>query len=1146
MEIQAPLVMAVLVTCDPGPWFEETLGALAYQDYPNLTIVVVDAASSTDPSGRVAAILPEARVLRLATNIGYAPSTNAAVELTRGATHLLLCHDDVAPAPDAVRLMVEEAFRSNAGIVAPKLVAWDQPDRLLQVGMSVTRGGAPTPRVERGELDQEQHDSVREVFLAPGAFTLVRSDLFATLGGFDPEITSMGEDVDLCWRAHLLGARVVVAPQARVRHLEALSTGARHLSGSTSPGSTSPGSTSPGSTSPGSTSPGATVEQVALARRHQLRTVLKCYRVWSLARILPQLVVLWVIEVTIALFTHRSALAGALAGSWRWNFSRRKDLRTARSAVQAKRTLSDHALSYLQVGVVTGILERRQAPSAFGWPDWHQAWHPGPGQSQLHGAGVAGDREQGAIRESARPRLAGPGPTGVGTAKLASGGTFWVAVAWLAVLVLIVFGSRQLATSAFPAVGQLAPWPSWTTFLGHFVSGWRSSGLGASAPAPQAFAFIGLAGMLVLGHMGFLQHLAVLGTLPVGALGAWYLGRPLGSRWARTVTMVAYAVIPLPYGALGLGSWEVLVAYAAAPWVLRLLLEAMGLEPYDTRYRAARRTRPGALRVLGSTNNRSRRLGPVPRCGLSLAVLVALTSAVAPSEVVVVLICAIGLLAGSAFAGQSAAAVRSLVVAVLGVLGAVILSVPWTLGLLHPGPGLAALGGPGSVEPAGVGQLLALRIGGVGVTPLAWGLVAAALLPLLVGQGWRFAWASRCWGVAVACWLAAWLGGKGWLGVSIPTGVLLAAASAAIALCVGLGVVAFQTDLARFRFGWRQLASLLAAAGVLVGTFSFLGATVGGRWGLPTQDYNQVLSWMPACATGSGGSPCQLGGLQAVHGGAFRVLWMGNPEALPMGSWSIGPGLAFATSENGPPDATSLLPPGGQGGAHLLAQDVNLATGDLTSRLGHLLAPLAVRYIVIPTQLDPAPGALALPPPPSLLKALEVQEDLLQLPSNPSILVFANTAWAPGRAELTPAAAAESASVGPKAALNAPLAGSPPVLPGPAGASSFTGRIPSGTVYLSAGSSRWQLTQATGKVASAHPAFGWATTFDVTDPGLATLAFRTPILYLLVIAIDCIAWLLALFLLFIPRSRHRRGDGTGGIASRASQQLVTPPVRVGS
>ena len=35
-------------------------------------------------------------------------------------------------------------------------------------------------------------------------------------------MTFHGEDLDLCWRAHVAGARVVVAPAARVGHLEAL------------------------------------------------------------------------------------------------------------------------------------------------------------------------------------------------------------------------------------------------------------------------------------------------------------------------------------------------------------------------------------------------------------------------------------------------------------------------------------------------------------------------------------------------------------------------------------------------------------------------------------------------------------------------------------------------------------------------------------------------------------------------------------------------------------------------------------------------------------------------------------------------------------------------------------------------------------
>ena len=51
---------------------------------------------------------------------------------------------------------------------------------------------------------------------------LIRADLFRELDGFDETLSFHGEDVELCWRIHHSGARVVVAPSARVRHREEL------------------------------------------------------------------------------------------------------------------------------------------------------------------------------------------------------------------------------------------------------------------------------------------------------------------------------------------------------------------------------------------------------------------------------------------------------------------------------------------------------------------------------------------------------------------------------------------------------------------------------------------------------------------------------------------------------------------------------------------------------------------------------------------------------------------------------------------------------------------------------------------------------------------------------------------------------------
>jgi len=249
----------VVVAHDPGPWFEETMAAIADQDYPNLSILVVDAASAEEVKPRVGRSAPGAFVRRLAENAGFGAAANEVLEVVEGAAFYLVCHDDIAPEPDVVRLLVEEAFRSNAAVVGPKLVGWHDPRRLLQVGEGIDHAGYVTQLVERGELDQEQHDAVRDVFTIPGACTLVRADLFAEIGGFDEGIDLLYDDVSLCWRTHIAGARVIVAPSARVRHLESFDTRRPQD------------------------------DRRRVQNRHRLRVVLSCYSTLGLVRALPKL-----------------------------------------------------------------------------------------------------------------------------------------------------------------------------------------------------------------------------------------------------------------------------------------------------------------------------------------------------------------------------------------------------------------------------------------------------------------------------------------------------------------------------------------------------------------------------------------------------------------------------------------------------------------------------------------------------------------------------------------------------------------------------------------------------------------------------------------------------------------------------------------
>ena len=305
-------IQVVIVSHDPGLWFDEMLESIAAQDLPLVEVTVVDTGSESDPTARVRRLLPQASVRCLGYNPGFGPAANQ-VLLDAGPVpdFFVFCHDDVALAPTALRMLAQEAVRSNAGIVGPKYVDWDEPDRIRQVGLLVDKTGSPIPTVEMGEMDQEQHDFVQDMFAVPGGCVLVRGDLFRAVGGFDPEMSFCYEHVDICWRARTVGARVMVAPAAVVRHRQRLSERISEA------------------------------QADRLYRRHRVRTLLSVYGAWHSIRVVPQAALLSAIELLAALATGHLRQARQIGASWGHNLARLGSILKRRQAVSRVRRVGD-------------------------------------------------------------------------------------------------------------------------------------------------------------------------------------------------------------------------------------------------------------------------------------------------------------------------------------------------------------------------------------------------------------------------------------------------------------------------------------------------------------------------------------------------------------------------------------------------------------------------------------------------------------------------------------------------------------------------------------------------------------------------------------------------------------------------------------
>jgi GT2 family glycosyltransferase len=1030
MELNAPAVVAVVVTSQPDHRLEETLTSLLAQDYEALQILVMVGEASDDVASRVARVSPGILIARLEEDRGFGAAINRALELIEGSAFLLLCHDDVSLASDAVHLLVEESFRSNAGIVTPKVVTEVDRSVLLHVGQGMDRFGNIVERVLPGEIDQGQHDAVRDVFVAPGGVTLVRDDLLRSLGGFDARYVAMGDDIELSWRARIAGARIVCAPDAVVSHAERLAASERQVPAP-----------------PGDEAPPTLAR---LRRRNEIRLMVTCWRLPRRLLYLVTLAFLNAAEVLVAATGGDHERAVDIRESWRQAVRDRHENRKARKAIERSRTVSDRAIRAMQS---PGATRLRTFATTF----LHQGFDAARGALTID---EDGQGESEALVVDTSSDLVGFGGAFSddegfdelddlgnrvrrhrGTRRRLSSARSLSVVAFVAVIIFLI-GSRDLIGARLPMVGQLVPLGSWGSVWHEVVASWLPNGLGSGAPGHPGYATLGLFGVVTFGQMGALIRMILIFAVPVGAVGVFRILHPVASNRARMLAALAFGGLALGVNDIAAGSVSGLVALGAAPFILRRLLCLAQVAPFNQPFeppvpfatRGWRRTAHGQVASLG--------------------LLLALVSSLAPAVLVTTVAAAIGISAVGAFE-RGARPLQGQRLVALSVLVALALLAPLVIASLLSGTtGLSIFGAaPGPWSSPGLGGLLRFSVGPNGGGVLAWLLPLAALVPLLIARDLRLALSARMAGVGVvSLGLGLWVSRGGWGAFAPNLLVVLAPLATALAVMVGLGLAALETDVVRAHFGWRQLLGTVGVLAALLGLLPALGSVGDGRWKLAGTGYGDTLGFLT--------TPQLVG---------QRILWLGDPRAIPGSSWSLSPGLAWSTSAGQLPNVADLFNPPSAPASGAITQAVTEAIDGQTNRLGQLLAPAGVTAIVVPISISPyLPGtqsAQLTPPPAGVLASLAQQRDLVEVPGGSGAVVFESrlamsqvaTRALPLRPASSPSQAATVTGWTPLSLEN-PLTGTVP-----SGAKGlFVGLAPAGDFSISG---------ATGTTS----AFGWAT-----------------------------------------------------------------------
>ncbi len=193
------------------------LNSLRQQSEASIEIIIVDNASSDGSGQFIATSYPEVRLIELAANRGFTGACNIGIEAAAGEFIALLNNDTEVDANWAAEIIAAFDAHPEVGIVASKMLLFDQRDRLHTAGDFFTTDGQAGNR-GAWQRDQGQYERAENVFSACGGASAYRRAMLEEIGSLDDDFFFLLEDVDLAWRAQLAGHRVWYAPKAIVYH----------------------------------------------------------------------------------------------------------------------------------------------------------------------------------------------------------------------------------------------------------------------------------------------------------------------------------------------------------------------------------------------------------------------------------------------------------------------------------------------------------------------------------------------------------------------------------------------------------------------------------------------------------------------------------------------------------------------------------------------------------------------------------------------------------------------------------------------------------------------------------------------------------------------------------------------------------------
>jgi GT2 family glycosyltransferase len=222
----APLVSIVTVNYNTTNVTCELLHSIGRNSFANVEVIVVDNASVEDPTAALLAAYPAVKVIRSATNKGFAGGNNLGIVAATG-DYIFLVNNDTEFTDGLIEGLLETFHaHPDAGMVSPKFHYFFDKGIIEYAGyQSVDVFTGRNSMIGCKEPDQGQYDHVSATNYAHGGGMMTKAAVLKEVG-LMPEVYFLYyEEFDWCEQFKRKGYKIYYQYKSLIYHKESMTTG---------------------------------------------------------------------------------------------------------------------------------------------------------------------------------------------------------------------------------------------------------------------------------------------------------------------------------------------------------------------------------------------------------------------------------------------------------------------------------------------------------------------------------------------------------------------------------------------------------------------------------------------------------------------------------------------------------------------------------------------------------------------------------------------------------------------------------------------------------------------------------------------------------------------------------------------------------